>query len=823
MIFNKVKFSAAIFLLFLLPVSLMAQEVTISGTVKDKATKDVLTGATVMAPKQSRGTYVEDDGTFSLKVPLADTIQIRVTMLEFDTVFVDVVTVAGKSDYPLTIEMSSGEVEMETVVITAGRHEQKLSDVTISMEVINPKQVDVQATTDVTDVLQQSPGVDIIDGQPNIRGSSGFAYGVGSRVMVMLDGLPLLSADASFPLFDMIPTDNLSQIEIMKGASSVLYGSSALGGVINVITADAPREPMTSVRVRGAMFDAPPVKANDWDGNKSATQGSFHVFHTRRIKNQDFTAQLDLIKDTGYRYKTDKEQLRSFIMTKFRPEKVKGLVFGVNAAFRIDSSSTYLFWDSYLPDTTISAGDTTYSLGALSGEPSTRRSQLNWRVTVDPFLKYLTPKGRVHMYRSRILRSANTNNSAQSNFGTMWYNDYQFTTKILGGKASWVTGGTFIRNWARGDSLYGSTYVDPVTNDTTLVGGKFNSTNFAAYTQLDLKFGTRLNISAGARYDYWIVNGGTFGRNIEQSPVFRFGANYNVWAGGNVRGSIGQAFRSPSIAERYTSTNGGGLLVSPNPALKPEKGVSAEIGIRQGFRAGTKTKGVIGYLDFSAFVMQFNNMIEVGVNSIQPSPIPGGFPSPVFNFRNVTKARIPGMEITGLAQFTLNKFTFDITGGFTWVEPRNLNPIPDSLQADLVSASDDPQAYFNQLSRLLSPDGTPNKLYDQPSFLKYRNRFMTRMSVTVGYGKFNLTTNIQTKSQMLHIDQYLFVAIAGALDYVKTHPGGYTLVNTVLGYDVTKKFKASFHVNNLFNTEWVQLPGLIGEQRRFSIQLKYVF
>jgi len=69
------------------------------------------------------------------------------------------------------------------------------------------------------------------------QGGSGYSYGAGSRVLVLVDDLPLLSPDAGDVKWDYLPVENISQVEIIKGASSVLYGSSALNGIINVRTA----------------------------------------------------------------------------------------------------------------------------------------------------------------------------------------------------------------------------------------------------------------------------------------------------------------------------------------------------------------------------------------------------------------------------------------------------------------------------------------------------------------------------------------------------------------------------------------------------------
>ena len=84
--------------------------------------------------------------------------------------------------------------------------------------------------------IAQVPGVTVIDSQANIRGGSGFSYGAGSRVLVLVDDIPQITADANDVKWEFLPIENINQVEVIKGASSVLYGSSALNGVINIRT-----------------------------------------------------------------------------------------------------------------------------------------------------------------------------------------------------------------------------------------------------------------------------------------------------------------------------------------------------------------------------------------------------------------------------------------------------------------------------------------------------------------------------------------------------------------------------------------------------------
>lgn len=843
MIIARTVFSWAIaaILCCVMVTDLSAQQVTIKGSVKDGTDNSPMAGATYGIPSSGKGGLTDEEGNFVIKVDRAPEIEMIFRSMGYGDTTIVVKTESGKNIYEikLVLGLKGGGVVMNDVVFTAGRHAQDPNKVVSSIEVVNSAKVDLQASNEVEDVLRQSPGVDIIDGQPNIRGSSGYAYGAGSRVLLMLNGLPLLSPDASFAQFDLIPVDNINQIEIMKGASSVLYGSSALGGVINVLTNDAPDTAKTSIRLTGTVYDSPRDPALDWDGDKSAKEGSVNIFHSRKIGNNDLTVLGGFWKESGWRHDTEAEQGRIMVMTKFRPKKIPGLNWGVNATYRFDSSRTFLFWDSYLPtDTAFSfTGDTILnSKGALSGQTS-RRLQYNDRFTIDPFIKYLTPKNNMHYYRGRILGNRNTNDTRQSNNNQLVYNDYQFTTRLMDDRITWVTGVTNQINFANGDSLYGDLRVDTIScdsngdnciTDTSLIGGHYVSVNAAIYTQLDMELTPRLTASMGARYDYWYIGGGDqYGNKIEHSPVLRMGFNYNAWAGNNFRLSIGEAFRSPSVAERFTSTNASGLLVQPNPDIGVEKGFSAEIGVRQGFKAGTNNKRYLfGYVDLAGFMMDYDDMIEFGI--VQPETLDIFNFSPAFSARNVTNARIIGAEITALAQAQIDKFYLNFSGGVTLLDPRNLNPAVDSQQVnilDSIGPQSDPRnfATLEQFLSLALPDDDPARLFDNPSFLKYRSKWLIRGSATVGFGRFSLTGNFRYKSEIVNVDQFLFLAIPGSADWVKAHPGGFLLVDAILGADLVKGMKLSFNVDNAFNTEWAELPGIIGKQRSFSMQLKYVF
>ena len=137
-------------------------------------------------------------------------------------------------------------VNLETTVVSANRTEQSIENTTVSIDVLPQRLLTSKSNSRIEQVIQMSPGVTIQDGQANIRSGSGWSLGAGSRVLLLVDDLPVLSPDAGGAIWNAMPMEAIEQIEIVKGAASSLYGSSALNGVIHLRT----WEPSDEMRIR---------------------------------------------------------------------------------------------------------------------------------------------------------------------------------------------------------------------------------------------------------------------------------------------------------------------------------------------------------------------------------------------------------------------------------------------------------------------------------------------------------------------------------------------------------------------------------------------
>ena len=162
----------------------------------------------------------------------------------------------------------------------------------------------------------------VIDGQANIRGGSGYSYGAGSRVLLLMDDLPILTGDAGFPTWDFIPMENIQQVEIIKGAASALYGSSALNGIINVRTAYPTSEPVTKLSFFSGVYNSPADTAQKWWAD------DFPFFSGANFAHRQKFGKFDLV--TGAYVYTQDSYLKEIYQRRGR--------YNINTRYRINNN-----------------------------------------------------------------------------------------------------------------------------------------------------------------------------------------------------------------------------------------------------------------------------------------------------------------------------------------------------------------------------------------------------------------------------------------------------------------------------------------------------
>ena len=128
---------------------------------------------------------------------------------------------------------------LDQIVVTSARREQRLADVVVTTEVLGRREIEQSGASDLAAVLTEQTGIQLQGGHPT--GTGVMLQGIGSeRVLVLLDGQPLVGRLSGNFDIARIPTSIVERVEIVKGPQSTLYGSEAMGGVINIVTREIP-------------------------------------------------------------------------------------------------------------------------------------------------------------------------------------------------------------------------------------------------------------------------------------------------------------------------------------------------------------------------------------------------------------------------------------------------------------------------------------------------------------------------------------------------------------------------------------------------------
>lgn len=784
----------------------LGQDCTVQGVVSDTASREVVIGASLLFQlngARSAGATTDANGAFHVTLVPGDH-QLLVRAVGYADRTLAVHAEAGAT-LTLAIGIAQSASQLDQVVVTAGKFEQRVGEVTQSLSVLRPEIVRDKNTTSLKDGLAQLPGVVVVDNDPQIRAGSGYSFGAGSRVMMLVDDLPILSGDIGRPSWSFLPIENLEQVEVIKGASSVLYGSAALSGVINVRTAYPRSEPSTRVSLFSGMYDTPGNPAAKWWDQNPPLMGGASFFHSEQFGPFDLVLGGNVYTDQGwvgpariapdslakYPYLTNpggnyEGRARFNIATRWRDRKVTGLTYGVNANVMKDRSSTVLVWD-----------DT--DQGFYRSEPGTLTRTLSTQYYIDPFVTFAPSERVKHVLRGRYYYLDNENDNDQANKSHFFYGEYRLQLKLD------LLGETRI---SMGATAQGTTSDSELYSGDPSGSGRNTARTLAGYVQVDKKLvHDKLALSAGARYEDFQVD------DYEKAqPVFRAGATYRLFTATYLRASYGQGFRFPTIGERYIRTSVGSLNIYPSGDLQPETSTNVEGGIKQGFRLGRFE----GYMDAVAFRQDFDQYVEFTF-SRWATPTLTNLGGLGFKSINTGAARITGYEVEATAKGAFGKVEVGLLLGYTHTLPVSLDPDMEYARSVPFAGVSVPVTYANT-----SYDTTDH-------VLKYRVTDTFRSDLSVSYRKVFGGFSLRYNSHVRNIDKAFVdldapphpVLATGVGDYMRTHTTGDLVVDARLGLRVTKQLKCSVVVNNLTDLVYAIRPLAAEPPRVWQIVLAY--
>jgi len=596
------------------------QTATIHGQVVDENGEPII-GANVILQGTILGSATNGDGLFEIqKVPQGDftlvVYFIGYKKEEFDLVI-------GNEKYDVgTIQLQPTPIDTDPVVVTANKYEQRTQDVAVSVSTLSEKDLSYRNSITVGDALQYVSGVNLNSSQVNIRGSSGYSYSVGSRVLMLLDGVPFVTGDTREINFESIPTHLIERIEVLKGAGSALYGSSALGGVINVITKDIDPRPQLYFKTYGGIYSDPYYDQWKWSKNNRYLNGQ-QVNYSQKVNNIGVMIGGARFEDDSYRQNDWRRRYSGSGKLEWEMTPYQQLTLSGNYMWQ--KRASYIYWKSLqnaLEPDPDQIGDVVESKRAyMSGK---------YHHVIDRD-QYFTVQGI--WYRNEF--KDNTGESGNRSTSNSLDGEIQYNA---------ATGNHFFTAGVSGSSSL-------VESD---IFGDRSANGAAGYLQDEITWNSQFKTTFGGRFDYADVEG--LGADSRFNP--KFGAVLKPYEGTAMRASFGMGFRAPSLAEAFTTTSIDLITVLPNDDLKSERSVSMEFGVNQEI-------GNWLVLDVSAFHNDFWDLVEP--TFINDNLAQGDIQ---VQFRNITRAQIRGAEAKIDGRF-FGDF-MDIGAGYTYVDPWDL-------------------------------------------------------------------------------------------------------------------------------------------------------
>ncbi len=611
----------------------------ITGQVVEAKSGDPVPGANVLLLGTIMGTAADYQGQFTIVSISPGTYTIMVSAIGYKKEERKIQIAVGEKIH-LIFRLEETVLLMDGIAVTANRYQQALDKLSTSMNLIPSQEITNRNIVSADHALRYVPGVNTLEGgQVSIRGSSGFNFGMGSRVLVLLNGNPVMTGDNWSINWYAIPTSNIKQIEVMKGSGSALYGSSAMGGVINIITEVPENESHVYLRTYTGFYNHPSYKEWRWTDKRNHYEGtsldiSTHVGPISTLISSNYQTT------TGYK-ENDDHQIFNF-MTTLGYHFTPNLYFNLMTSYGRNTGGFFIYWKDlnhpyhngsdpygYRTRTTIK---NTYIYPSLTYVMSQRfflslRGRINQGSTVD--LKQ--SKNETESQTEKVFRSSSVNTR-----GIEIQANYQVHPRGI----------LIIGSDLQGD------LVESIQYDHAEVLKR------SYFAQFEQEFWDILRTTVGTRYDWESVRWKDTTEVAVGELSNKFGLNLALLKGTHLRFSIGEGFRAPAVGERFVSTETGALLVYPNPDLQSEKSISLEVGLIQYFSSSMM-------LDMALFYTKYDNLIEpqLDINANQDV---------VVRFKNVVKARIRGFELTYRTDWWSQFFSTQFS--YTFLDSKDLSP-----------------------------------------------------------------------------------------------------------------------------------------------------
>ena len=633
----------------------------IVGQITDRKTGESLPGANVIVENSLVGASTDSDGRFRISKAPVGLQTLRVSYVGYSAERVKL-QVKKDSTHVIHIALSTSAIVFDQVIVTGSRQAEDLNAAANSVSVLSKSEVRQRNRFRIDEALQTIPGVELVGENVNIRGGAG--YGLlglaGSRVLMLIDDVPVLTSDLGRANWDILPVTELERVEVLKGAASVLYGSGGISGVINIITQQPTTTPTFAFRQSVGIYSDPSIPEWQWTGrtlNFSRSDVSYSNTFGR------VGLRLAVSRHTSTSDRENGDFNRWYVMAKPVIQFNDGSNLTMFATYSHDARGFFFQWRDQNHALTTNFPD---------------------RIEVDGFAlsaRYNKVFSPGFAMKARL--------SYNSQLIGLPFNLTKNFDPALG------LSGELQGNWLPHENhtlTFGVDYRRDIVN--AVYYGKHQGNAIAPFVQETWEVSDKWQLNAGVRYDSYFLVGDSAETQI--SP--KFGTSYNPFAGTFFHASFGRGFRAPSIAERFSAASGNVNLLS-NAELAPERSTLFDIGVRQ--RIGSNLS-----FEVAAFSNEYFDLIELAQISDQRLE---------FQFRNCPHARIQGLETE--MKLRLWNDRIGLHANATWLDSKSLEADPFCNLAE-----GDPLPYRPKFSAFISPSLTLGAFNIEADY-RYVSRF----------------------------------------------------------------------------------------------------
>ena len=504
---------------------------------------------------------------------------------------------------------SSGDSTIPELVVTATRSPLELARSGSAITVIPSEQIQAYGVRNLADALRLAPGVDVTEqggagslAIVRLRGSEA------GQTLVLIDGVRVgdPSSTAGELNFGALALTDIERIEILRGPQSALYGSDAMGGVINIISRRGSRAPTRSVMIEAGSYGTIFTRA-EMSGATDVTSYAFAIsgFHTDGFSSYGYRIPRIEANYPGGMERDSSNRIAGSARISHRLGEARiDLGFShYRLWLRYDDPSAFDFnpgVQKALRDTPFNRGrsDITTAFARVTG--AAFGGQVQNSLTV-----YGNRNDRISADRSCWDPVAFTTIQCRSTFQSTRYGlEYQGNIS-LGASGLLIVGAKTEREEAanRQDGLGGSSFTAQ-----QLSGSQITNSAFALY---QFSIGSRLDISLGGRVDAV--------ERVGEFPTWRATAAYRIdETGTKLRTSVGTGAKAPSLYQRFSEYG--------NLALNPEENIGYDIGFDQKFFDGRLA------VSATWFDAKYKNLIDIDWSA---------WP---YRYYNISEARIRGLE-----------------------------------------------------------------------------------------------------------------------------------------------------------------------------------